>query len=100
MIYFRGPITLLHVMDKPGFHEPLELLLRAIPYQIDGLVSMKFVNLGNKCGLSYGKVQEVVELLPHARLLYHNILLVCLGFLDDIEVENRMTALYSLDRFF
>ena len=49
---------------------------------------MKFVNLGNECGLSYGKVQEVVKLLPHARLLYHNILLICLGLLDDIEVEN------------
>ena len=49
---------------------------------------MELVNLGNECGLSDGKVQEVVELLPHALLLYHNILLVCLCFLDDIEVEN------------
>ena len=49
---------------------------------------MKFVDLGNECGLSHGKVQEVVELLPHALLLYHNILLVCLSFLYDIEVEN------------
>ena len=87
-------------MDEPGFHESLKLLLWAIPDQINGLVSMKFVKFRNECGLSYGKVQEVVELLPHAWLLYHNILLVCLGLLDDIEVENRMTALYSLDGFF
>ena len=61
---------------------------------------MELVNLGNECGLSDGKVQEVVELLSHARLLYHNILLVCLCFLNDIEVENRMTTLNSLDGFF
>ena len=61
---------------------------------------MELVDLGNECGLSDGKVQEVVELLSHARLLYHNILLVCLCFLDDIKVENRMTTLNSLDGFF
>ena len=61
---------------------------------------MELVDLGNECGLSDGKVQEVVELLPHARLLYHNILFVRLCFLDDIKVENRMTTLNSLDGFF
>ena len=61
---------------------------------------MELVDLGNECGLSDGKVQEVVELLLHARLLYHNILLICLCFLDDIEVKYRMTALYSLNGFF
>ena len=49
---------------------------------------MELVNLGNECGLSDGKVQEVVELLPHTSLLYHDVLFVRLGFLNDIKVED------------
>ena len=49
---------------------------------------MLLVDLGDERGLSNGKVQEVVELLSHTSLLYHDILFVGLGFLNDIKVED------------
>ena len=84
-----------------GFNDPLKFLLWAVLDQIDD-VCLSFVieTLRYKSGVSDRKLKKVIKLLLQAGLFDDDVLLVCLGLLDDIKIKDGMAAFHSFDRFF
>ena len=88
-------------MHKSRFHNSLKLLLRAV---LDKINNVRFgcivIALWHESSFSNRQLQEVIQLLLQARLLYHDVCLVRLCFLDDIKIEYGMTSLDSFNGFF